>query len=88
MINFYDRHPFWFMIVVFIVLMLGFLGLSLLLNGLQTGFKSYHFEYETVDGEKGRANFCFQPFREVPYCDKEDGTKIYGLKSYKKVIEE
>ena len=43
------------------------------------------YEYETIDGEKGIATYCIDPYREIPYCILNDGTKLYGIKQYKKV---
>lgn len=46
------------------------------------------YEYETIDGEKGTATYCINPYREIPYCVLDDGTKLYGIKQYKKVQKE
>lgn len=47
-----------------------------------------YYEYETIDGEKGTATYCIGPYREIPYCVLDDGTKLYGIKQYKKVQKE
>lgn len=46
------------------------------------------YEYETIDGEKGTATYCINPYRGIPYCILDDGTKLYGIKQYKKVQKE
>lgn len=41
------------------------------------------YEYETVDGETGVAEYCDTPYRSVPYCLLDDGTRVYSIKKYK-----
>lgn len=48
----------------------------------------YQYEYETIDGDSGIAVSCGTPYRGVPYCVLDDGTRVYGLKQYKKVSKE
>lgn len=48
---------------------------------------SYYYEYESVDGEKGIAVSCYGATKVIPQanCLLEDGTKVYGVKSFKKI---
>lgn len=48
---------------------------------------SYYYEYESVDGEKGVAVSCYGATKVIPQanCLLEDGTKVYGVKSFKKI---
>lgn len=48
----------------------------------------YQYEYETTDGDSGIAVSCGVPLRGLPYCVLDDGTRVYGLKQYKKVSRE
>ena len=50
---------------------------------IDTGFGSYWYEYETVDGEKGYADFC-STTNHVPKC-WSGGETILGLKRYERV---
>lgn len=83
--EFTENHPYWFFAIVTTAVLLAFAGF---IWALSTGVGAYYYEYETIDGEKGKAEYCIQPYRGVPYCEKEDGTMIYGLKSWKKVAKE
>ena len=68
-------------IVVAIILLIA--GITLTINDSMTSY-----EYETIDGEKGTATYCTDPYRDIPYCILDDGTKLYGIKQYKKVQKE
>ena len=68
-------------IVVAIILLIA--GITLTINDYMVSY-----EYETIDGEKGTATYCTDPYREIPYCVLDDGTKLYGIKQYKKVQKE
>lgn len=68
-------------IVVAIILLIA--GITLTINDSMASY-----EYETIDGEKGTATYCTDPYREIPYCILDDGTKLYGIKQYKKVQKE
>lgn len=45
------------------------------------------YEYETLDGEKGMALYCYpiNRKRENPYCVLEDRTEIYNIKRMKRI---
>lgn len=45
------------------------------------------YEYETLDGEKGMALYCYpiNRKRENPYCVLEDRTEIYNIKTMKRI---
>ena len=58
-------------------------AIALIINDCMSGY-----EYETIDGEKGTATYCTNPYRGIPYCILDDGTKLYGIKQYKKVQRE
>ena len=47
------------------------------------------YEYETFDGEKGMALYCYpiNRKRENPYCVLEDKTKVFDIKEFKKIDE-
>lgn len=47
------------------------------------------YEYETLDGEKGMALYCYpiNRKRENPYCVLEDKTKVFDIKEFKKIDE-
>ena len=65
-------------------------AIILLIAGITPTINDYmaSYEYETIDGEKGTATYCTDPYREIPYCVLDDGTKLYGIKQYKKVQKE
>ena len=73
-----------FIILTMIITMIFLLvAIALSVNDFMTGY-----EYETIDGEKGTATYCINPYRGIPYCILDDGTKLYGIKQYKKVQKE
>lgn len=47
------------------------------------------YEYETLDGEKGMALYCYpiNKKRENPYCVLEDRTQVFDIKKFKKIDE-
>lgn len=47
------------------------------------------YEYETLDGEKGMALYCYpiNRTRQNPYCVLEDKTKVFDIKKFKKIDE-
>lgn len=47
----------------------------------------YYYEYMTLDGETGEAVKCNNSSRIIPQasCMKEDGTRVYNLKSFKEI---
>lgn len=64
------------------------IAIILFIIAIALSINDYHmssYEYETIDGENGTAEYCKDPFREIPYCILDDGTKLYGIKQYKKV---
>lgn len=65
-------------IIVIIVMMCIAVLITFAMSGTTT-----EFEYETVNGETGIAKYCKTPFRGVPYCRLDDGTRIYSIKKYK-----
>lgn len=47
------------------------------------------YEYETFDGEKGMALYCYpiNRTRQNPYCVLEDKTQVFDIKKFKKIDE-
>lgn len=47
------------------------------------------YEYETFDGEKGMALYCYpiNRNRQNPYCVLEDRTEVFDIKEFKKIGE-
>lgn len=47
------------------------------------------YEYETFDGEKGMALYCYpiNRNRQNPYCVLEDRTEVFDIKEFKKIDE-
>lgn len=81
--SFFDEHPFIHTLFIFILIML----FIVFLYGLDTGFKPFHYEYKTIDGDEGVAENCWTD-RGEPACRLEDGTIIYNLKETKRIKEE
>lgn len=48
--------------------------------------RSYHYEYTGMDGEMHIAEDC-GGYR-YPYCQLSDGTRVFDIKSWKRVKEE
>ena len=48
---------------------------------------AYQYEYETIDGDVGIARYC-DTYRGVPHCVLDDKTQVYGIKQYKRILEE
>ena len=76
--------------IVLLALAFGALVIAVLLSyeyGSHGRRYSYYYEYESVDGEKGVAINCHGATRRIPQanCLLEDGTKVYGVKSFKKI---
>ena len=71
-------------LIIAVAIFLFIVAIALTINDCM--IRSY--EYETIDGEKGTATYCINPYREIPYCILDDGTKLYGIKQYKKVQKE
>lgn len=71
-------------LIIVVAIFLFIVAIALTINNYMV--RSY--EYETIDGEKGTATYCIDPFREIPYCVLDDGTKLYGIKQYKKIQKE
>ena len=76
-INSFDLFIGLTMIAAIILLIV---AIALIINDFMSSY-----EYETIDGEKGSATYCINPYRGIPYCILDDGTKLYGIKQYKKV---
>lgn len=76
-INLFDLFIPLTMVVAIILLIV---AIALTINDYMVSY-----EYETIDREKGTATYCTDPYREIPYCILDDGTKLYGIKQYKKV---
>lgn len=75
------------LIIDFIIAFLISVGVIALVGAINIGERNtYQYEYETSDGDSGAAVSCGVPYRGVPYCILEDGTRVYGLKQYKKVL--
>ena len=47
------------------------------------------YEYETFDGERGVALYCYpiNRSRQNPYCVLEDRTQVFNIKKFKKINE-
>lgn len=47
------------------------------------------YEYETFDGKKGMALYCYpiNRNRQNPYCVLEDRTEVFDIKEFKKIDE-
>lgn len=59
------------------------LAAAVTIDGLHHAKNDY--EFETIDGQTGTAERCWTPSRGVPRCILDDGTMVFGLKSYKEV---
>ena len=48
------------------------------------------YEYETFDGEKGMALYCYpiNKKRENPYCVLKNKTEVFDVKKFKKIDED
>ena len=47
------------------------------------------YEYETFEGERGVALYCYpiNRSRQNPYCVLEDRTQVFNIKKFKKINE-
>lgn len=79
-----DSFDLFIILIIAVAVFLFIVAIVLTINDYMV--RSY--EYETIDGEKGTATYCTDPYREIPYCILDDGTKLYGIKQYKKVLKE
>lgn len=68
-------------LIIAVAIFLLIIAIALTINDYTVSY----YEYEMIDGEKGTATYCIDPYREIPYCMLDDGTKLYGIKQYKKV---
>lgn len=78
-----DLFDFFIILTMLVAMTLLIVAIALTINDSMSSY-----EYETIDGEKGTATYCTNPYREIPYCILDDGTKLYGIKQYKKVQKE
>lgn len=79
-IDLFDVFDFFIILTIAVAIFFLIVGTALTINDYMSSY-----EYETIDGEKGTATYCINPYREIPYCILDDGTKLYGIKQYKKV---
>lgn len=78
-----DLFDFFIILTMAVAIFLLIVAIALTINDYMSSY-----EYETIDGEKGTATYCINPYRGIPYCILDDGTKLYGIKQYKKVQKE
>lgn len=65
-----------------IILVLAFIvGSAILATSLKTGV----YEYTDYSGEVKEAVLCDDPYNDVPFCKLEDGTKVYDIKTYRRI---
>ena len=70
-----------------------FLLLLVAISGFRTALSNRllepKYEYETFDGEKGMALYCYpiNRNRQNPYCVLEDRTQVFNIKEFKKIDE-
>ncbi len=71
---------------VFLLLLVAICGFYIALSNRSLEPK---YEYETFDGEKGMALYCYpiNRNRENPYCVLEDRTQVFDIKEFKKIGE-
>lgn len=71
---------------VFLLLLVAICGFVIALNNRSLEPK---YEYETFDGEKGMALYCYpiNRNRQNPYCVLEDRTEVFDIKEFKKIGE-
>lgn len=43
------------------------------------------YEYTDYSGEVKEAVYCADPYRDNVYCKLEDGTKVYDIKTYRRI---
>lgn len=78
-----DLFDFFIILTMAVAIFFLIVAIALTINDYMSSY-----EYETIDGEKGTATYCTNPYRGTPYCILDDGTKLYGIKHYKKVQKE
>lgn len=71
---------------VFLLLLVAISGFVIALNNRSLEPK---YEYETFNGEKGMALYCYpiNRNRQNPYCVLEDRTEVFDIKEFKKIGE-
>lgn len=71
---------------VFLLLLVAISGFVIALSNRSLEPK---YEYETFDGEKGMALYCYpiNRNRQNPYCVLEDRTEVFDIKEFKKIGE-
>lgn len=71
---------------VFLLLLVAICGFYIALSNRSLEPK---YEYETFDGEKGMALYCYpiNRNRQNPYCVLEDRTEVFDIKEFKKIDE-
>jgi hypothetical protein len=71
---------------VFLLLLIAICGFYIALSNRSLEPK---YEYETFDGEKGMALYCYpiNRNRQNPYCVLEDRTQVFDIKEFKKIGE-
>lgn len=71
---------------VFLLLLVAICGFYIALSNRSLEPK---YEYETFDGEKGMALYCYpiNRNRQNPYCVLEDRTEVFDIKEFKKIGE-
>lgn len=71
---------------VFLLLLVAICGFYIVLSNRSLEPK---YEYETFDGKKGMALYCYPTNRnrQNPYCVLEDRTEVFDVKEFKKIGE-
>lgn len=70
-------------VIAIITITITGLAAAVTIDGLHHAKNGY--EFETIDGHTGTAERCWTPSRGTPRCALDDGTMVFGLKSYKEV---
>lgn len=75
-------------LLITLAVLSGLVLISALMCLIDTGFRPYHYEYTTYSGITGRASYCGQSKGFAPECHLDDGTRIYNVADYRRVIDE
>lgn len=54
----------------------------------ETGFRAFHYEYVDSDGNTNTAVYCSVPYMSISRCNLEDGSTVFDIKSFRRVVDE